>query len=192
MIFPKIVGKNIAYYFVVFLLGFLIIGNSHVEKYILQKRKIWLTISLIGLTIVTIYIVIRVYINVNIGNIKILISILAESITMWAIILASVGYSNNYLNKSNKFQQYFTLASYPLYILHHTVLITMAYFVEQWSVVYWVKFIFIIIPAFGGSPVIYELIRRIKILNWAFGMKKVIPNEKKERYKDEMNYNYAI
>ena len=183
LIFPKIVGKNIAYYFVVFLLGYLMIGNSEVEEFIMQKKKNWLTISIIGLIIMTIYYMFRVYFNVNFGNLHILFSILAYSITMWAIILASVGYSKKYFNKSNNFHRYFAPASYPLYILHQTVIIIVAYFIVQWSVVYWVKFIIIIILAFGGSLVIYELIRRIKILNWAFGMKNVILNETKTKKK---------
>ncbi|QEE18084.1 acyltransferase family protein [Promethearchaeum syntrophicum] len=180
LISPRIVGKNIVYYFVIFLLGFLIIGNSQVEEFILQKRKIWLIISIIGLIFVTVYYAVRFYSDVNFGNFHILFSILDESITMWAIILVSLGYSNKYLNKSNKIHEYFTRASYPLYILHQTVIIVVAYFVVQWSVIYWVKFILIILLAFGGSMIIYELIRRIKVLNWAFGMKNVILKRKKK------------
>ncbi|MCP4763621.1 MAG: acyltransferase family protein [archaeon] len=186
---PEIFGKKIVYYVVIFINGFFFaMGNKNKnEEYIVRKRKIWLGISIIGFLVMTFFFWFKVYIDTNsvifdiLKPTDLIFRFIGYSITMYAIILASVGYSYKYLNKSNKFSRYFTSASYPLYILHQTVIFVLAFFIVQLSISYWGKFILIIIFSFGISIVIYEIIRKIRILDWAFGIKREVPSEEKKK-----------
>ena len=63
----------------------------------------------------------------------------------------------------------------PFYILHQTVVLSLAFFVVRWAVPDLVKFLSILSASFLIVMVLYEfLVRRINILRFLFGM-KVLP-----------------
>lgn len=168
---PSLLGKPIVFYFVIFLYGYIFIGNNTIEQYIVQKRKIWLIIASIGLIYASIVNIDVVYFNNRFDIPWLITSIISYLITMWTFLLTIVGYSKKNLNITNKFHKYFSLASYPLYILHQTAIIILAYYIVQWSIFLWLKFILIILLSFLLSVIVYEFIRKIKIFNWGLGIK---------------------
>jgi len=65
-------------------------------------------------------------------------------------------------------------ASYPVYILHQTVIVVIAYFVVAWPAGMTMKYLAILIAASAGTLLIYEfLIRRLNLLRFLFGMKPI-------------------
>ena len=90
----------------------------------------------------------------------------------WFCVLAFLGYGYRHLSFSNPLLRYARDASYPIYILHQTVIVAIGYYVIQtsWSpgVKYWV----VLAGTLIGCCAVYELIvRRFGITRLMFGMK---------------------
>jgi hypothetical protein len=66
------------------------------------------------------------------------------------------------------------VASYPIYILHQTVIITIGYFVIQEAWAPWVKYWIVLSGTLVSCIVMYELcIRRFALSRILFGMKRI-------------------
>ncbi len=89
-------------------------------------------------------------------------------------VLAMLGYGKKYLNFTNKFLKYFGEASYPFYILHQTVIVTIGFYVVQWNVGVLIKYVTIVISAFVITALLYDLfIKRNNIGRFLFGLKAI-------------------
>jgi glucan biosynthesis protein C len=90
----------------------------------------------------------------------------------WLTILTVLGYGKRYLNSSNKFLLYFGEASYPIYILHQSVIVVIGFYVVGWEAGILAKYIFLTIAAYIGTFMIYELfVRRFNAVRFLFGMR---------------------
>jgi glucan biosynthesis protein C len=94
--------------------------------------------------------------------------------TTWVYILTILGYGHRYLSYSNRFLAYAGPASLPFYIIHVTVLVAVGYFVVQWNIWPWAKFLLIVGLSFGAILLIYEfIIRRVNVIRLLFGMRTI-------------------
>jgi glucan biosynthesis protein C len=98
-------------------------------------------------------------------------SIMANVFT-WASLLAFLGYGRRYLSFGNRLLRWSRDASYPVYILHQTVIIALAFFVirQPWSpgAKYWL----VLAGTLLACVLLYEfLLRRHALLRWLFGIK---------------------
>ncbi|ULQ57008.1 acyltransferase family protein [Flavihumibacter rivuli] len=97
---------------------------------------------------------------------------LANSLHIWCIILAALGFAKQYLNFSNPFLVYANEAVYPFYILHQTLIVAFGYYVTQWNLPILVKMILLILATFIGLALVYRwLIRPFILTRVLFGMK---------------------
>lgn len=93
----------------------------------------------------------------------------------WSMILTAIGFAARYLTFTNPTLKYANEAVLPFYILHQTVLLVIGYFVVQWHIPAFAKWLIIASLSFATIMVLYELlVRRINILRFLFGM-KVLP-----------------
>lgn len=91
---------------------------------------------------------------------------------MWFWLIALLGYGKQYLSFSNRLLKYASEAAYPFYILHQTVIIAIGYFVVQWDMDLYLKFLVIAGASLVSTVLIYDVfIRRINIMRFLFGMK---------------------
>jgi len=92
----------------------------------------------------------------------------------WCWIIGLLGLGHRFLNFNNKFLAYANEAVLPFYILHHTVIYIIGYYVIQWDMNVGGKFLVISIASFTIIMAIYEmLIRHINLLRFLFGMKRI-------------------
>jgi hypothetical protein len=92
----------------------------------------------------------------------------------WCWILGLLGVGRRFLDFNNRFLVYSNQAVLPFYILHHTVIYIVGYYVIHWSVSIGGKFIIISITSFAIIMATYEiLIRRSNWLRVLFGMRRV-------------------
>ena len=92
----------------------------------------------------------------------------------WCWVLGLLGFGRRFLNFNNKFLAYGNEGVLPFYIMHHSVIYIIGYYIIQWSGNIGSKFLIISITSFTIIMAIYEiLIRRINFLRFLFGMKKV-------------------
>lgn len=92
----------------------------------------------------------------------------------WFWVVALVGLGRRYLNFNLQLLQYASVASYPFYLLHQTVLVTIGFYVVRWNAGVMEKFWVISTASLITTIVIYELlIRRNNVTRFLFGLKPI-------------------
>jgi peptidoglycan/LPS O-acetylase OafA/YrhL len=112
-------------------------------------------------------------------------SVLANVFT-WNWLLVFLAYGRQHLSFSNGLLRWARDASYPIYILHQTVIIVIAWFVirEPWAP--WTKYWVVLGATLLTCVVLYEGIRRITVLRYAFGMKAAVAEDRPEPQRRNM------
>jgi hypothetical protein len=91
----------------------------------------------------------------------------------WCWIIGLLGLGRRFLNRKHPFLAYANEAVLPFYILHHTIIYIVGFYVIQWHSSVFTKFFIIAIVSFAVIMVTYEiLVRRVNVLRILFGMKK--------------------
>lgn len=149
-------GKNLALY----LIGYYVLSNDSVmEK--LERNITWLAIlCLMGtIILVTLYYRFSYYGDLWINYIG------------WNTILVLLVLGKRYLNKRTGFTKYFNKASYPIYILHQSVLVVLAYYIVRVCDSMVVQ----VFGIWGGSFVLtlsaYHIVKKIPFVRKMIGMK---------------------
>ena len=90
----------------------------------------------------------------------------------WLWIMVFLGYGRQYLSFGNRLLSWARDASYPIYILHQTVILVIAYFVIRQPWAAWTKFWIVALSTLVVCVVLYEFVlRRVALLRLAFGIK---------------------
>lgn len=89
----------------------------------------------------------------------------------WASLMTFLGYGRRYLSFSNPLLRWARDASYPVYILHQTVIIVIAYFVIRQPWTPWTKYWLVLSTTVVVCVAMYAAIRRVALLRFLFGMK---------------------
>jgi peptidoglycan/LPS O-acetylase OafA/YrhL len=100
---------------------------------------------------------------------------LANAFT-WTSIMAFLGFGRRYLSFGSRLLDWARDASYPIYILHQTVIIVIAYFVIRQPWAAWTKFWIVSMATLGMCVLLYEIVRRFNALRVAFGIKQARAN----------------
>ena len=99
-------------------------------------------------------------------------SIFANVFT-WTWIMVFLGFGRQYLSFGNRLLAWARDASYPIYILHQTVIIVIAYFVIRQPWAAWTKYWVVAGTTLVTCVLLYEfLVSRVSWLRVAFGMKR--------------------
>jgi peptidoglycan/LPS O-acetylase OafA/YrhL len=95
-----------------------------------------------------------------------------NSLHVWTLILALLGFAKKYLNFSSPFLKYANQAVYPYYILHQTVIVGFGYLVVQWRIPILPKLLVLIVLCFATLAVLYEWpIRRFALTRVLYGLR---------------------
>lgn len=90
----------------------------------------------------------------------------------WCWVLILLAFAQRYLSFNNHFLSYANRASYPVYVLHQTVLVPMSFYIVQWDLEVAGKFFIIANGSLVITIALYDLlIRRFNILRFLFGLK---------------------
>jgi glucans biosynthesis protein C len=163
-------GWNIVTYLLFFIFGYLIFANQRIMETINKLRWISLTVGILTFAFIFVYVI--VFGDPKFGTPMYALGMLIQALGVWGWLLSILGFGNRYLNRNNRVLSYTNEAVLPFYILHQTVIITIGFFVVQWSAGVGFKYLAISSTSFIGIMLIYELmVRRINVLRWLFGMK---------------------
>ncbi len=149
-------GKNLALY----LIGYYVLSNDLViEK--LERNIKWLAVLCIIGTVasVTMYYRFSYYGDLWVNFIG------------WLSILVLLAVGKRKLNKRTGFTKYFNQASYPIYILHQSILVALAYYVVQMSDILLVQVFGICMGSFLLTVLSYHLIKLIPVVRRMIGIK---------------------
>ncbi len=150
------IGKNLALY----LIGYYVLSSDNImEK--LEKCKKLLNILFVVMTAasVTMYYTASYYGDLWVNAVG------------WISILFLLVSGKNHWNKRTAFTAYFNRASYPIYILHQSILVVLAYYVAQISKNFFVQVTGILLGSFLLTVAAYHLIRRIPFVRRIIGLK---------------------
>ena len=156
---------NPLYFFTFFLLGYLLLADDRFEENI-GKNK--LTALIIGILWFAFW-----YTLISRGmGIPIWLGSLTRGVVSWCCLIALLGYGKQLLSFTNRFLKYQSEASYPVYILHQTIIIAIGYFVIRWQLGVFPKFIFVVIGSLLVTFALYEiLVKRTNLTRFLFGMR---------------------
>lgn len=150
------IGKNLALY----LIGYYVLSNDKIMERI-EKRIKLLIASCVVITLVSVI----VYYNFSYyGDLWV-------NFVGWISILLLLVLGKKYFNKRSLFTTYFNQASYPIYILHQSILVVLAYYFVQVSENILVQVTGICFGSFLLTVLAYHLIRRIPFVRKIIGVK---------------------
>jgi glucan biosynthesis protein C len=170
--FPWVLGGNPLFYITFFILGFILMSDQRLMDKIDRYRLILLLLGVVPLA---------GFITMSATNswpanipewADGIMDAYRNAFVPWFFILALLAYGKRFLNFTNRFLKYFAEGAYPIYILHQTVLVAIAFFVVQWSIGAGAKYAIIVVSSFAGTILAYDiLVRRTNITRFLFGMK---------------------
>ena len=169
LLLPDLGGKNPFYYFLFLLLGYIFFAEPRFTNIIDRHKRIAVIIGILSITIqLGIY-----YLALDLPEVFMYYyGGFVYGVGTLSILIAMLGYARKWLNFGNSFTQYFSLAVYPLYILHQTAIIMIGFFVVRWHLPVWGKFTAIVLLSFVVCISVYDmLIKRHNALRFLFGMK---------------------
>jgi fucose 4-O-acetylase-like acetyltransferase len=157
-------------FFLVFVLGFLLLGDERIYRTI-ARHWVWILCLGVAASLASMWAEPRAGgWTEGIGGFAAVKGL--YELGVWCMILGLLGLAQRFLTAGGPVLGYATEAAYPFYILHQTVIVAIAYFVVQWDRAPGLKFAAIAVASFALSLLIYELaVRRWGPVRFLFGMK---------------------
>lgn len=166
---PSIGGKNMFYYGLFFLIGYIIATN---EAFFDTIRKIKFPVFIACIVLIPS----MFYLSSNWGwphgiNPKGALTGFLRNLNTWLWLLVLLGYGEKYLNRGGKALSYLNQAAFPVYILHQSIMMGVAYYIVKLEVPFTLKFILIAGITLAGCLVLYEAFKRFKATRFLLGIK---------------------
>lgn len=160
--------SNFAWCFTFFAYGFLLASHHSIWDAIAAQRKRFLTAAVLALAIIEVL----WEVDRDFGTAGFVIYQLIKSYHAWLWIVTILGYARVYLTRSNRLLAWANEAVYPFYILHQTITVVLAYYLSNWQIDIFAKYLLVAGGTLAGCFILYEgLIRHVPLLRFAFGMK---------------------
>jgi len=96
---------------------------------------------------------------------------LLGALATWLVIVGLLGYGRRYLNRESAALAYLAEASYPVYLLHQTVIVVAAYYVVGLPATEPFQWLTLLVVSVAATFVLYELVRRFQTTRFLFGMR---------------------
>lgn len=166
---PDPVGKNVFYYLVVFVLGYIAMTDAVFSE--TAERVAWIASALgAGLSLAWLLT----------GEVRdalpdpsfarVGLSLIGP-LAVWCVIVGAVGLGRRFLDRPSPALSYLGAASYPLYILHQTVIVVLAFYVIALPVGGIVQWSTLLVLSVAATFALYEVARRIPLLRGVLGIR---------------------
>jgi glucans biosynthesis protein C len=177
-------GGSILSHATFFMAGFLIVSHDGMQQTIQRFR--WLSLVLAVILMAILFSLMTAFGDTASGALLALGRAL-WGFWSWSWTLAILGFGMKNLNFNKPILSYANEAVLPFYILHHPVLLTVGYFVVQWSIPAALKFLVIDALSFAVIMALYEfIVRRVNVLRFLFGMKPSFKSPVTQTMKTEL------
>jgi glucan biosynthesis protein C len=158
---------NFLFYILVFFYGFIMVSDARIMQAV--KRHMWVELAILAVCVFMIVIID----NTEFGHES--LANVFWPLGTWMALLVWTGFAMRLLNFSNSLLRYATDAVLPVYMLHQTLIIIIGYFVIQWNWPVAAKYPFVVVTVFISALAIYEIVRRINVTRFLFGIKAKKP-----------------
>lgn len=157
-------GKSMGQFFFLYMAGYFILSGEDMEQKVRNYRFVSLILALLSGTAYT-YLYCFAQLRNELGTgLYVFFG--------WTGILTLLGFGQTILNFKNQISSYFARASFPVYIMHMTVLVIISYWTLKLSIGIWGQYFLIIAISFLITVLLYEIIRRIPYIRGLVGISK--------------------
>ena len=147
--------------FILFVLGYYVLSNDQVLETIRKNIRLILVLFCISeIILIILFYEIHFYEDVFVN------------FTAWIGILALISIGEKFFNKSTFCTKYLNAASYPIYILHQSILVAVAYYTITYVHNLVLQIMIIMLGSFFISIVCYEVITKIPVIRNLLGIYK--------------------
>ncbi|MDR1619292.1 MAG: acyltransferase family protein [Clostridiales bacterium] len=158
-------GKSLGEYFAYFCLGYFVLSRERIIDRLEKYRFFFSAFALAGMILYV------AWWRYGRGYSSGLPLDCFERLYAWVAILALLGMGKRHLNFKNRATDYFSRASFSVYIFHQTCLVAAAYMVFQITGDAFIQIVFIMGISIASTFAVYEIIKRIPGLRLLFGIK---------------------
>lgn len=167
---PELAGKPTAFYLFVFVFGFVAVCDPNFASSA-ERRYPW---ALLGGVVCVVAVLLTwahrgTLPDPSVGR---ALYALLDSASVWLMLVGLFGVGGRWLNRTSPAQRYLGEGSYPLYILHQTVIVVLAFYLVEFALPAPAQAAVLFLLAVAGAFVLYELVRRLSALRFLFGMKQ--------------------
>ena len=161
---PILIGsESLGAYFALFILAYLLLSSDKIQGDLEKNKWYLITIFLVSSAI---NLIIYPYWGSGIFYDCFIVFL------SWMAILSLLGLGKKYLNFHNKWTDYFTKASYSIYIFHQTWIVVVAYYTLLLTSSVPLQVIIILSGSFILTIISYEIVKRTKLTRFLFGIKE--------------------
>ncbi len=159
-----------------FLIGFLIASERRFLDLVTRRRR---ELLLVGLTCAAAYFAAiasgftdgwpdgpRALFRAGVGGV-----VLPTGFLTLGIVLAVLGFARAHVQRGGRWLSYANEAVYPFYIVHQTITVAVVYTMLPLAIGVWPKLAVAAGSTFAGSWLLFELVRRVRLLRPLFGLK---------------------
>ncbi len=166
---------NLAFGWLYFLLGFLITSERRLLELVTRRR---LELLLVGLTSAAVWGAFaggfnrgwpdgaRALFAAGVGGV-----VVPTGFLTMGIVLALVGFARAHVRRGGPWLGYATEAVYPFYIVHQTITVAVVYAMLPLTIGVWPKLALAAGSTFAGSWLVFEWVRRVRLLRPLFGLR---------------------
>ncbi|MDB5457513.1 MAG: acetyltransferase, partial [Caulobacter sp.] len=95
----------------------------------------------------------------------------AYALDQWCAIAAILGFGARHLNRDAPALRYLTLAVFPFYIVHQTLIVVAAHYLAPLNLPQGLEAAILVVGTFAGCFASFEIVRRVAWLRPLFGLK---------------------
>lgn len=166
---PDIAGKNPFFYGLYYSLGFFLASNENAWKTV--DRVKWPALGVAAATGLLFFFLKDFGSSHGRFAWQSIVYALIRNQYGWCALLAMLAFAQKYLNRGGKALNYLSQAAFPVYILHQSLMMVIAYFVLQWNVGITVQFLAIAFSTLAASLLLFEACRHVPPLRIVLGIK---------------------
>ena len=166
---PQIAGKNLVFYLVIFVLGFVTVcDRSFMES--VERYRIPALAAGLGLSLFT---VLTYGFRDSLADPSFALSglVILNMAGVWLSMMGFLGLGKRYLNRTSRAQRYLAQASYPVYIIHQTLIVVIAFYLVGSGLPEPVQWVLLLLTVVLGTFTLYEIVRRVNVLRFLLGMR---------------------
>ncbi len=166
---PGIGGKNPFYYLVFFLLGYV---AMHDDSFFATAQRLWRPAVLIGAMLTTLSLIFWGFgDSLRDPSVGRALWTYGKLMGGWLIVVGLLGFGRAYLDRPSARLDYLAEASYPIYILHQTIIVILGYYLVQVAPQPWIGWPLLMLISVPATFTLYEGVRRVPALRFLFGMR---------------------
>ena len=166
---PDIGGKKFFFYFVFFVLGYVAVCGP--EFVAAAERHRWTALSLGVAGAVWWTATASWRDGLADPSVPLFFVVLAGMTAGWLVIVGALGMGRRYLDRSSRTLAYLAEGSYPIYILHQTVIVILAFYVVRMKTGWVLEWLVLLAGSVVLTFLAYEGVRRLRWLRPLFGMR---------------------